>query len=83
MFAVSSFRKSLGASAEGGYDVGPMRVFPGGLAITRAIGNPYAKLSELGGRPGVITAVPDIKSYKISDNDDFMIIACIWDCINV
>ncbi len=58
--------------------VGPLRVFPGGLAITRAIGNPYAKLPELGGKPNVITAVPEVRSFKIGDNDDFMVIACIF-----
>ena len=53
-----------------------MRVFPGGLAITRAIGNPYAKLPELGGKQNVITAVPEIRDYKVHDLDDFIVLAC-------
>jgi protein phosphatase 2C family protein 2/3 len=56
-----------------------MRVFPGGLAISRAFGNPYAKLAELGGKPNVITAVPEIRDFKLQDDNDFIVLACIED----
>jgi len=54
--------------------MGPMRVFPGHLSVSRSFGDPYAKLPSLGGKPGVITAVPDIKSFKILPHYDFIVL---------
>lgn len=56
--------------------LGPHRVFPGRLSVTRAFGDIEAKLPKLGGAPGVVVATPDVKSFKIIDEHDFIIIAC-------
>lgn len=54
--------------------VGPARVLPGRLAVSRSFGDPYSKLPLLGGKPGVITAIPEIKSFKIMADYDFIVL---------
>ena len=44
---------------------GELKVSPGNISYTRAIGNVYSKISKLGGLPGVISCEPDIVSFKI------------------
>lgn len=56
--------------------VGPHRVFPGRLSVSRTIGDIEAKNVKLGGNPGVVIANPDIKCFKIRNNYDFIIIGC-------
>jgi protein phosphatase 2C family protein 2/3 len=51
------------------------RVYPGRLAISRAFGDASAKLESLGGTRGVVIAVPEIKSFRISKKYDFILIA--------
>lgn len=41
--------------------MGPHRVFPGRLSVSRTFGDVEAKLWIFGGIPGVISAEPDIK----------------------
>ena len=67
------YRKSYDDKEQGGI-VGPLRVYPGGLAITRAFGNPHAKLLQFGGKPGTIISVPDIATFTLTDQDDFIAI---------
>ena len=50
------------------------RILPGRLAISRAFGDVDAKLKELGGNPNVLIAVPDIRSFSINANIDFICI---------
>ena len=54
--------------------VGPYRVRPGGLSVSRAIGDPMAKLPSHSGNPKVIIAEPDIISFKITNEHDFIVI---------
>lgn len=54
--------------------VGPKRVIPGRLSVSRTFGDPVAKLPCYGGKPGVVTAIPDIKAFKILDSCDFIIL---------
>lgn len=43
------------------------RVNPGRLPVTRCFGAPFAKVRECGGAPGIIVAVPEIKSIKLTE----------------
>ena len=56
--------------------VGPHRVFPGRLSVSRTIGDIEAKDPKYGGNPRVVVPTPDIKSFKIRNNYDFIVIAC-------
>ena len=56
--------------------VGPSRVFPGRLSVSRSFGDVEAKLSHLGGLKGVIVATPEIISFKIDSEVDFLILGC-------
>jgi protein phosphatase 2C family protein 2/3 len=48
------------------------RILPGRLAISRAFGDVDAKIKELGGNPAVLIAVPEIKSFIVKENVDFI-----------
>jgi protein phosphatase 2C family protein 2/3 len=56
--------------------VGPHRVFPGRLSVSRTIGDIEAKYPKYGGNPNVVVATPEIKSFKIRNNYDFILIGC-------
>lgn len=49
------------------------RVVPGRLSVSRAFGDADAKLKFLGGKPGVVIAEPDVKSFRISKKYDFIV----------
>lgn len=59
--------------------LGPHRVMPGRLSVSRTFGDIEAKKPELGGNPNVVIAVPDIKMFKVRDSYDWIILA--WDGI--
>ena len=59
--------------------VGPLRVLPGRLSVWRTFGDPEAKLAQFGGNPNVIIAAPEIKSFEITENHDFILLG--WDGI--
>ena len=50
-------------------------MLPGRLSVSRTFGDIEAKLEKLGGNPKVVVCKPDIKSFKIQDNHDFIILA--------
>ena len=55
--------------------------YSGGLNLSRAIGDhAYKKKSALPAEEQAITALPDIRTLTLDDQDEFMIIACdgIW-----
>lgn len=56
--------------------VGPSRVFPGRLSVSRSFGDVEAKLTKFGGMPGVIVPTPDISSFKIDAEVDFLVLGC-------
>lgn len=56
--------------------MGPHRVFPGRLSVTRTFGDIEAKLLEFNGNPKAIVCDPEIRSIVITDNDDFILLAC-------
>lgn len=56
--------------------LGPYRVFPGRLSVSRTFGDIEAKLPKLGGLQGVVIAVPEIKVFKITEKIDCLILGC-------
>jgi protein phosphatase 2C family protein 2/3 len=56
--------------------IGPHRVFPGRLSVSRTIGDIEAKDVRYGGNPKCVVAQPDIKSFKIKSNYDYIILGC-------
>ena len=45
--------------------MGPHRILPGRLSVSRSFGDITAKLTSKGGNPNVLIAEPVIKSFKI------------------
>jgi protein phosphatase 2C family protein 2/3 len=56
------------------YIIGPIRVLPGRLSVCRTFGDPEAKLEFRGGNPNVVKAEPDITSFQIAKNHDFIVL---------
>lgn len=56
--------------------LGPHRVFPGRLSVSRTFGDIEAKLIKYEGNPNVVIAEPDITCFKIRNNNDFILIGC-------
>ncbi|MCJ1475316.1 Protein phosphatase 2C 2 [Lambiella insularis] len=55
----------------------------GNLALSRAIGDfEFKKSAELSPEQQIVTAYPDVTTHVISEDDEFLVIACdgIWDC---
>jgi protein phosphatase 2C family protein 2/3 len=55
----------------------------GNLALSRAIGDfEFKKSAELPPEQQIVTAFPDVEVHDISEDDEFLVIACdgIWDC---
>jgi protein phosphatase PTC2/3 len=50
--------------------IGPQRVLPGRLSVSRTFGDLEAKITTLGGNPSVVVAVPEIRSFRIEDGSD-------------
>ena len=75
--------------------LGPYRVFPGKLSVSRTIGDPEAKLSKFGGNNKVVINEPDIYYYNLDKDDiDYFILGCdgifdqlsikdVFDCVNI
>lgn len=56
--------------------LGPLRIFPGRLSVSRAFGDIEAKRRKYGGNPNVLNAVSDIVLCKIEDQYDFILLGC-------
>jgi serine/threonine protein phosphatase PrpC len=48
---------------------------PGKLGVSRSLGDIETKIPKFGGKPGVVIAIPDIVSFKLDEDMDFIIIA--------
>lgn len=53
------------AKEEPEYIIGPIRVLPGRLSVSRTFGDPEAKLVHRGGNINVVKAEPEISEFKI------------------
>jgi serine/threonine protein phosphatase PrpC len=69
----SNTKTSRNAAASIERDMGMLRVNPGGLNVSRTIGDIEAKLPKLGGKPGVISALPELKTLKVAKELDFIL----------
>jgi protein phosphatase PTC2/3 len=58
------------------YIVGPIRVLPGRLSVSRTFGDPEAKLEYKGGNPNVVIADPEIKVFQITKAHDYIMLGC-------
>ena len=57
--------------------IGPYRVAPGNLSVSRTIGDPVAKLLSYGGNSKVVISEPDIYYFDLEKDDiDFLILGC-------
>ena len=57
--------------------LGPYRVDPGKLSVSRTIGDAKAKLEKYGGIPGVIVPEPDVYIFDLFKDDiDYFIMGC-------
>ena len=57
--------------------IGPYRVIPGRLSVSRTIGDVEAKSVQFGGNPQVIIPLPDVFIFDLQKDDiDFIILGC-------
>ena len=57
--------------------IGPYRVIPGRLSVSRTIGDAESKIEKFGGNPHVVIPEPDVFFYDLKkDNLDFFILGC-------
>lgn len=56
--------------------LGPHRVSPGRLSVSRTFGDAEAKLSKFGGIEGVVVATPDVFKLKLKNDTDFIMMGC-------
>ena len=56
--------------------IGPHRVFPGRLSVSRTIGDIEAKDPRYGGNPMCVIPTPDIKCFRIKSNYDYIMLGC-------
>ena len=69
---------------------------PGRLSVSRTFGDIEAKIEKKGGNKNVVVAIPDIKSFRIADDYDFIVlcsdgifdkisnkeaIECVWNSV--
>ena len=53
----------------------------GNLALSRAIGDfEFKKGANLPPEEQIVTAYPDVMAHEISDNDEFLVVACDGGC---
>ena len=57
--------------------LGPPRVKPGRLSVSRTFGDIEAKVPAYGGNPNVVIAVPEIIEFDIRENYDYILLG--WD----
>jgi len=55
---------------------GPYRVIPGGLSVSRTIGDLPSKLEKYGGISGCVSAEPDLYSIVKESSLEFLVIGC-------
>ncbi|KAH0533977.1 hypothetical protein FGG08_007414 [Glutinoglossum americanum] len=80
VLTVSIGEKARIVAAGGFVDFGRVN---GNLALSRAIGDfEFKKSADLSPEQQIVTAYPDVVVHDISEDDEFLVIACdgIWDC---
>lgn len=56
--------------------LGPHRVFPGRLSVSRTFGDIEAKSINHGGNPKVVVSDPDILAFEVTSDLDFIVLGC-------
>lgn len=56
--------------------LGPHRVFPGRLSVSRTFGDIEAKSPALGGNPNVVVSDPDVIAFEVTKDYDFIALGC-------
>jgi len=56
--------------------IGPYRVFPGRLSVSRTFGDIEAKRVAYGGNSKVIIAEPEVKAFKVEASYDYVLLGC-------
>jgi len=46
------------------------------LKVSRTFGDIEAKFPKYGGNPNAVIATPEIRSFKINETHDFIVLAC-------
>ena len=54
--------------------LGPPRVKPGRLSVSRTFGDIEAKVQRFGGNPNVVIATPEVIEFDIKGNNDFILL---------
>ena len=64
---------------------GPHRVYPGGLAVARTLGDVKSKQRRFGGLPGTVIATPELSLYALAHGDAFLLLASdgVWDNVKL
>ncbi|CAK84759.1 unnamed protein product (macronuclear) [Paramecium tetraurelia] len=63
-----------GVNEDGQPVLGPVRVNPGRLSVSRTFGDIEAKFEKFGGNPKIVIAEPEIKHFKIVNQHDFIVL---------
>ncbi|CAD8059721.1 unnamed protein product [Paramecium sonneborni] len=73
-----------GLNEDGQEIVGPIRVMPGRLSVSRTFGDIEAKLQQFGGNSKVVISEPEIKIFKLNQDHDFIVMGSdgIFDKLN-
>ena len=58
-------------------------MLPGRLSVCRTFGDLEAKIEKRGGNPNVVIATAEIKSFRITDEHDFIVLASKIDFIKI
>lgn len=56
--------------------LGPYRVFPGRLSVSRSFGDVEAKLPMYNGNPNILISTPEVKIFEINSNIEWIILGC-------
>lgn len=56
--------------------LGPHRIYPGKLSVSRSFGDPHIKLPKFGGIFNLLIAEPEIREVAITDDADFILMGC-------
>ena len=51
-------------------------MYTGRLSVSRTFGDIEAKRQKYGGNPKVVISIPEVKSFKIEDSYDFILLGC-------
>jgi len=74
--SLEDFKKcNVQEKANKGYEYGPWRITPGGLSVSRSVGDFESKLTGLGAIAGCLINEPEITQFKLAEAD-FVVIGC-------